>query len=210
MQKKVSFAMSALVLFAILFMQCSPLFVSASNTWGVQTNDLFVWELKTSNTTLILEAKVTAVAENLTLSTRIMDAKVGNPIQSAEWDSIARNYIYSMEQIALLNSTAQGFENMTKTYAGRQVNASKVTINSDNIIYIDRATGVLCEAKIDVGDTKYDLIILSWANKTVEDFKESSNTGDIFSQIDGYSVPTLIVSSFLGAILLISKAKSKK
>ncbi len=208
MQKK-HFAMSTLVLLTLLMIQCSPIFVSATNTWGVKANDLFVWELKTVNTTLVLEAKVTAVAENLTLSTRIMDAKVGNVVQSAEWDSIAKNYFYSMEQIAILNSTAQAFENMTKTYAGKEVNVSKVTINSDNIIYIDRVSGVLCEAKINVGDTKYDLLIVSWANKTVEDFKQPSNPSDLLSQIDGYSVPTILLVSLI-PIFVIFKAKQKK
>jgi hypothetical protein len=84
------------------------------------------------------------------------------------------------------------------------------TINSDNIIYIDRATGVLCEAKINYGDIKYDLIIVSWANKTVEDFKQPSDGWDIFSQIDGFSVPILIASSSLFLILLRSKVTYKK
>jgi hypothetical protein len=136
-----------------------------------------------------------------------LDAYLYNPYTddlspSEDFADVAVNYIYNESVITHLEAEYPN-ETVQRIYGGRDVTCSKITIDSDNIVYVDQATGVVCEASLDLGETVYELKLISWENK---DMSEEYYIGESFA-IPGYSI---FLMSFISLISIMILIKMKK
>lgn len=148
--------------------------------------------------------KVTVISNDYPLD---LDAYIYDPYNdelsaSEEFADIAVNFILNETVIAELERTNEN-ETVERTYGGRDVTCSKITVDSDNIIYVDQDTGVVCDASLDSGDVVYDLKIVAWENK---DMSEEYYIGESFS-VPGYPFLLVGIISLVSMAILIKKKK---
>jgi hypothetical protein len=152
--------------------------------------------------------KVVVTGNNGTALT--LTGTVYDPVSDNEtaFNELAPNFVYSTEQLQILSSnTSLNPLNVSREYANRTVNALRFTMDADNLAYIDWATGVLLEARLNLGSTKINFIIISWTNQDLHSYKKPS-TG---FTIPGFTLGNTILAGFLGiaAILLKRSMKSQ-
>lgn len=121
------------------------------------------------------------------------------------FEEIAVNYIYNETVISWLESQYPS-ETVQRTYAVRDVTCSKIVLDSDNTIYVDQATGVVCDADLDLGDAAYDLILVAWENK---DMSEEYYIGEDIS-ISGYPYLLMSLISIVSISIIILLKKKKQ
>ena len=97
-----------------------------------------------------------------------LTAYVYDPIQdtltfSESFSDVALNWIYNETVFNSLLTTYTS-EAVTRNFANRTVSCYKITIDSDNIMYVDEDTGVICEASFDLGDFVYEIELESWVD----------------------------------------------
>ncbi len=197
--------LSVLTLGIALVLVMNPLLVhgNTSNTWGVETDQIIIWNLAPpEGNDIYVEARVTNVAENLTFTTRILDPRSGDIIVDAEWDDIVRNYVLSLNNIDVLKADAQSYEDMSRVYLGQQFNATKIVVNSDITVYLDLDTGIFLEADVDMGEVKYDLLIASLGEPELESFIDVQDF-----EISGMPAGLVLGAAFIATTLLVTKKR---
>ena len=136
----------------------------------------------------------------LDLTAYIYDPYKDENSMSQEFANVARNYILNETVIRELERLHEN-ETVDRTYGGRDVTCSKITVDSDNIIYVDKATGVVCDAELDSGDIVYKLKIVAWEDK---DMSEEYYIGESFS-VPGYHLGLIGIAALISLIVVIKK-----
>ncbi|WP_457559373.1 hypothetical protein [Candidatus Harpocratesius sp.] len=132
----------------------------------------------------------------LNLSAYIYDPYADTLTLSNDFSITAINYIYNESTLNALDSIYTT-EIVNRVYANQSVECKKVTVDSDNILYVDTSTGVVCEASLNLGDVSYDLKLVSWKNEDLSAlYSKKTTIGTI-----GMVIPVFLAFSIIFARL---------
>ena len=179
----------------------------AQGAYLVEEDDYIVWKVSpVDQDPFYLKVKVDQNTYPLDLTALIYDPSEDTTTEQESWALTTRNYIYNETQLAWITSTKEN-ETVSRQYGGKKVTCEKITWDSDNIYYFDKATGVMCEGDVDVGSVKYSLILVNWTNADMSQYANpASNGGDDFA-IPGF-LPFSLFACVLGSVYLILKKRN--